>query len=230
VRLFEIRYEDDHLAVVSKAAGVVVHPAPGYKKPTLVDALHQVMSLAPSGGPGRPGVVHRLDKDTSGLMVVAKTDDALSGLVDAMKSREVNRIYLALVWGTFALPTGRIEAPIGRSRKDPMLQTVRSEGKQAFTNFKALEAFPDASYVEVSLETGRMHQIRVHLAHISHAVIGDSVYGRGTLQLARKLGLDRPFLHAASIEFEHPVTSETIKLTEPLPDDLSAALSAIRSR
>lgn len=227
---FEIRYEDDYLAVVSKAAGVVVHPAPGYKKATLVDALQKVMTLAPGAGPGRPGVVHRLDKDTSGLMLVAKTDAALSGLVEAMKSREVNRIYLALVWGIFALPTGRIEAPIGRSKKDPMLQTVRSEGKQAFTNFKVMEAFPDASYLEVKLETGRMHQIRVHLAHISHAVIGDSVYGRGTLQLARKLGLDRPFLHAASLEFDHPITRQSIKLSEPLPDDLTAALSATRSR
>ncbi|MGI8425905.1 MAG: RluA family pseudouridine synthase [Actinomycetota bacterium] len=227
---FQVRYEDDHLAVIAKAAGVVVHPAPGYRKPTLVDALQEVMPLAPSGGPGRPGVVHRLDKDTSGLMLVAKTDEALSGLTHAMKSHEVNRIYMALVWGTFALPTGRIEAAIGRSTKNPKQRSVKSEGKKAFTNFKVLEAFVDASLLEVKLETGRMHQIRVHLAHINHAVIGDSVYGRGTFQLARKLRLDRPFLHAESIEFDHPITRQIIKLTEPLPADLAAVLATIRAR
>lgn len=219
-----IRYEDDHLAVVAKPAGVVVHAPAGAKRASLVEMLRRSMPLAESGEKDRPGIVHRLDKDTSGLLVVAKTDAALHALIDAMKRRSISRTYRALVWGSFALPSGRVEAPVGRSRKDPTRMSVGSGGKPATTNFTVLERFYDSSYLEITLETGRTHQIRVHLAHIKHPVIGDAVYGPATLTLARKLGLGRPFLHAARLRFVHPVTENEIDVFEPLPTDLEAAL------
>ena len=228
---FRIAWEDEHLAVVVKPAGVVVHPAPGNTSGTLVEALAARMPLAPAAGEGRPGIVHRLDKDTSGLMVVAKTDQAYAGLSAALGMRSISRTYLGLVLGAFAMPTGRIEAPMGRSPRDRTRMGVVSDGRDAVTEFEVLEAYNipgAASYIEVHLHTGRTHQIRVHLAHIRHPVVGDATYGRATISLARKLGLKRPFLHATRLAFVHPVTGETVDVSEPLPPDLQAALGLIR--
>ena len=221
---FAIAYEDEHLAVVVKPPGVVVHPAPGNRTGTLVEALGVRMPLAPAGRPGRPGIVHRLDKDTSGLMVVAKTDEAYKGLVAAMGGREVSRTYLALVAGTFALPAGRIDAPMGRSPRERTRMGVVSEGREAVTEFKVLKRFSSSTLIEVHLGTGRTHQIRVHLAHIRRPVVGDAVYGRSANALARQLGLTRPFLHSYRLQFVHPVTGAGIDIVEPLPPDLAAVL------
>jgi 23S rRNA pseudouridine1911/1915/1917 synthase len=225
-----VRFEDDHLAVVAKPAGLVVHAASGTRDATLVDALAAVMPLAPAAGPERPGIVHRLDKGTSGLLIVAKTDEAYFALIKLMKSRQISRTYQALVHGTLSLPRGRIEAPVGRSTKNPTAMAVRAEGKPSITEFEVLEALGEVSYLQVELLTGRTHQIRVHLAHISHPVVGDTTYGGGAEHLARQLGLARPFLHAAVLRFPHPLTGGELRVEEPLPADLEAALQAARSR
>lgn len=225
-----VRYEDRHLAVVAKPAGIVVHPARESAGDSLVGLLARIMPLAEGGGPDRPGIVHRLDKDTSGLLVVAKTDSALTALLDSMKARAIRRTYSALVWGLFGLPQGRVEAPIRRSVKDPTRMSVGSGGRSSSTNFKVVEPLESASFLEVELETGRTHQIRVHLAHIRHPVVGDPVYGPGTLKFAESIGLERPFLHAARLRFTHPLTGAEIDVNEPLPPDLEAALSSARHR
>jgi 23S rRNA pseudouridine1911/1915/1917 synthase len=226
---FEVRYEDEDLAVVAKPAGVVVHGAPGIREPTLVDALAGHMPLAPAGGEDRPGVVHRLDRDTSGLLVVAKTDAAHAALAAAIRQRRVERRYLALAAGAFGLPTGRIEAPVGRLRSDRTRMGVRSDGRDAVTEFRVLEPMGVVSLIEAKLGTGRTHQIRVHLSHIGHPVVGDRTYGRAAQHLAGQLGLGRPFLHACSLRFEHPMHGAEISVTEPLPDDLARALDAARA-
>ena len=225
---FEVRYEDEHLAVVSKPAGVVVHPAGPLRGATLVEALATRMSLAPAGGEIRPGIVHRLDKDTSGLLVVAKTDEAFRGLVNAIKKREITRVYSTLVLGTFEVVTGRIEAPIGRSRRSPILMSVAGAGRDATTEFRVIEQTGELSLLEVTLVTGRTHQIRVHLSHIGHPVVGDRTYGRAASDRAKQLGLTRPFLHARHLQFLHPVTSEELSISEPLPQDLEKALELAR--
>jgi 23S rRNA pseudouridine1911/1915/1917 synthase len=224
---FAVAYEDEHLAVIVKPPGVVVHPAPGTRSGTLVEALGVRMPLAPAAGPGRPGIVHRLDKETSGLMVVAKTDRAYEGLVAAMSGREVSRTYLALVAGTFALPEGRIEAPVGRSPRERTKMGVVSGGREAVTEFKVLESFGSSTLIEVHLGTGRTHQIRVHLAHIHRPVVGDAVYGKSANALARQLGLKRPFLHSHRLQFVHPVTGADIDIVDPLPPDLATVLGAL---
>lgn len=224
-----VLYEDDDLAVVAKPAGMVVYAAKNRTDTSLIDALRGRMPLAQAGGPDRPGIVHRLDKDTSGLLAVAKTDRALMALTAAMKSRAISRWYLALASGSFHLPRGRIEAPVGRSRKDPTRMSVANQGKPAATNFRVLEEYSTSSYLEVGLETGRTHQIRVHLSHIKHPIVGDSVYGPATLPLARSLGLRRPFLHAVRLRFVHPITGGQLDLSQPLPPDLEAALLLARS-
>lgn len=226
---FEVAYEDDHVAVIIKPPGVVVHPAPGNRSGTLVEALGAHMPLAPAAGAGRPGIVHRLDKDTSGLMVVAKTDEAYEGLVTAMSGREISRTYLALVAGSFALPAGRIEAPMGRSPRERTRMGVVQGGRDAVTEFKVLEPFGSSTLIEVHLGTGRTHQIRVHLAHIHRPVVGDTVYGKSANALARQLGLNRPFLHSQRLQFVHPVTGADVDITEPLPADLQAVLDLLES-
>lgn len=222
-----IRYEDRHLAVVAKPAGLVVHAAPGSSGPSLVDALSGRISLAAASGPQRPGIVHRLDKGTSGLLVVAKTDEAYHALVQAMKRRQVRRSYLALVTGVPSMPRGRIEAPLGRSPRNPLTVAVMPEGRPSVTEFKVLEAMKQVSLLEVSLLTGRTHQIRVHLAHIHHPVVGDLAYG-GSARQAAALGLTRPFLHAAELRFDHPAGGEQVHVKEALPADLREALEAAR--
>lgn len=225
-----VRFEDEHLAVVAKPAGLVVHGVGGSTAPAMVDALAERMSLAPASGERRPGVVHRLDKGTSGLLVVAKTDRAYTALVDQMKARRVSRTYRALVVGRFSLPTGRIEAPVGRSANRPTLMSVSPAGRAATTDFEVLEDLKEVSLLSVKLLTGRTHQIRVHLAHIHHSVVGDMQYGGGAHHLPQALGLTRPFLHAWALEFTHPFTKELVRVEEALPADLQAALEAARAR
>lgn len=226
---FDIRYEDDHLAVINKPAGVVVHPAPGTSETTLVEALAERMVLAETGDPSRPGIVHRLDRETSGLLVVAKTNDSYSRLVEMMKTRDITREYVALVAGTFEKPTGRIEAPVGRSEKNPTRMGVSASGRDAVTDFNVIEKLTVATLIRIRLLTGRTHQIRVHFAHIGHPVIGDRSYGRNAEKLAREIDLSRPFLHAASISFRHPITDAEFTLSEELPSDLVDALERARA-
>jgi 23S rRNA pseudouridine1911/1915/1917 synthase len=210
---------DDDLAVVDKPAGLVVHPAPSHTGTTLVDELGDILG---GGDPERPGIVHRLDKDTSGLMVVARGEEALVALQAKVQRREVERIYLALANGRLGSRTGTIDAPIGRaSRQRHRMAVSGAASRQARTHFEVLELLPRESYVEARLETGRTHQIRAHFAAIGHPLTGDPTYGG-----ARRYGLGRQFLHAHRLAFEHPRTGEQLDFTSPLPADLSAALEA----
>jgi 23S rRNA pseudouridine1911/1915/1917 synthase len=218
-----IVWEDAHLLVVDKPAGIVVHPAPGHARGTLVHAL-----LAHDVGGGeedRPGIVHRLDRDTSGLMVVARSQVAYTRLRALMSRRAIERRYLALVVGRPQSRRGRIEAPIGRDRRDPFKQSLDTDTpRDAITHFEVSELVRRHALLDVRLETGRTHQIRVHLAAIGLPVAGDPVYGRGG-----ELGLKRQFLHAARLSFAHPITSERVDVESPLPRDLAAALERARS-
>lgn len=225
-----VRHRDEHLLVVAKPAGMVVHPGPGHPGGTLVDALRAAdVPLAPRGGDERPGIVHRLDKDTSGLLVVACTDAAHEGLVDLLRRRDVERRYVALVDGGLPSTTGRVDAPVGRDPRDRQRFAAVEDGKPAVTHWsvRATGHAGDApvSLVDCRLETGRTHQIRVHLSFAGAPVSGDRRYGASTT-VAERLGLPRPFLHAATLGFVHPVTGEQVRLHEPLPDDLVAAASA----
>jgi 23S rRNA pseudouridine1911/1915/1917 synthase len=212
-----IAYEDEHLVVVDKPAGLVVHPAPGHATGTLV---HGLLAHAVAGGDAdRPGIVHRLDRDTSGLMVVARSDEAHRRLQGLVRRRELERHYLALVIGRPRSRSGRIEAPIGRDRRDPMRHSLDTDTpREAITHFTLVELFPRHALLDVTLETGRTHQIRVHLAAIGLPVAGDPVYGR-----PKELGLERQFLHAARLAFMHPFTGERVEVESPLPEDLEAA-------
>jgi 23S rRNA pseudouridine1911/1915/1917 synthase len=220
--------EDTYLAVVSKPAGLLTHGTPGGKSSSLVEALGVMMPLAESGGPERPGIVHRLDKDTSGLLIVAKTNDAYRLLVEAMRERRIVRRYLALVLGAFSLPTGRIEAPVGRSARNPTKMEVAGGGRAAVTEFEVKEDLRFSTLVDAGLHTGRTHQIRVHFAHVGHPVVGDRTYGRSAAELAGRLGLVRPFLHAYRLELEHPLTGKPMKFADDLPADLATALDRAR--
>lgn len=233
----DVRFEDDDLIVLSKPPGMVVHPAHGHWSGTLVNALlAHSDDLGTLAGEERPGIVHRLDKDTSGLMLVAKNDDVQRALSSAIKQRLVDRRYLALVHGRIAPDTGLVDAPIGRHPKDrqKMWVTDSSGSRQAVTSFRVLERFEagqtDDGYtlVECKLQTGRTHQIRVHMAYIEHAVVGDPLYGRRRLK--EDLGLARQFLHAYSLGFRHPVSGEETMLTDALPADLAEALGGLADR
>ena len=217
-----VLYRDDHLLVVDKPAGLLVHPVPGFSGPTLVHGLLQEL-----GGEGiRPGIVHRLDRDTSGLLVVARDDRTLARLQSLLRRRRVSRSYAALVRGRPASRRGTIEAPIGRDRRDPTRVSLDSEvARPAVTHFSVEELLPEHTLLEVELETGRTHQIRVHLAAIGLPVVGDQIYGHGS-----ELGLDRQFLHAKRLRLPHPETGEEIDVSSPLPPDLEAALAAARGR
>jgi 23S rRNA pseudouridine1911/1915/1917 synthase len=218
-----IAYEDEHLLVVDKPAGVVVHPAPGHAHGTLV---HGLLTRDVAGGDAeRPGIVHRLDRDTSGLMVVARSEDAYKRLRNLVKRRALERHYLALSVGRPLSRTGRIEAPIGRDRRDPFRRSLDTDApREAVTHFQVRELLPRHTLLEVRLETGRTHQIRVHLAAIDLPVAGDAIYGR-----ARELGLERQFLHAAQLAFDHPFTGKRVEVESPLPADLEHALTRARS-
>ena len=227
----DILYEDKDLVVVNKPAGMVVHPAAGHEDGTLVNALlYAIKDLSGIGGVLRPGIVHRLDRYTSGLMVVAKNDSSHTRLQDLIRERELKRVYLALVHGLPSTRLGTIDAPVGRDPGDRKKMAVTADaGRPAMTNFKVVEYFPSASLLEVELVTGRTHQIRVHLSYIGHAVVGDAEYGRRG-ELERELGLERQFLHAYKISFPHPESGEVIFLEQPLPHDLQSALELMRER
>ena len=235
-----ILYEDSYLLVLEKPAGLVVHPAPGNPDRTLVNALiaHCGDSLSGIGGVRRPGIVHRLDKDTSGLMVVAKTDAAHQGLARQFAAREVERAYLALIWGTLLPRRGEISGNIGRSRANRKKMAVLGRGgKVALTRYNVLESYGEtASRVECRLATGRTHQIRVHLAAKGHSVIGDPLYGRNRRRGIKNLpetvqkaltGLHRQALHARLIGFTHPETAEYLRFESEVPSDINHLLSVL---
>ena len=228
-----IVFEDEHLLVVDKPAGLVVHPAAGNLDGTLVNALlyHCAGRLSGIGGVARPGIVHRIDKDTSGLLVVAKTDPAHVALAAQFKRHSTERRYLAVVAGLPAPPMGRIETNLARSAANRQKVAVVEppEGRRAVTHYRLLQAFPKGALVECRLETGRTHQVRVHMAHIGHPLIGDPAYGRGRLgDLCRGLGFHRQALHAAMIGFEHPLTGQSMRFESPLPADIQQLLIALR--
>jgi len=222
-----ILYADEHLLVIDKPAGLVVHAGAGHDGDTLVDALRAAgHPLADVGDPTRPGIVHRLDRDTSGVMVVACTPDAHRGLVDALSRRAVTRHYLALVAGTPAAPRGRVEGPIGRDPRHRTRFAVVTTGRDAVTRYATIAsgAEPEeTSLLACRLETGRTHQIRVHLTEIGHPVVGDPLYGR-TGALARALGMGRQALHAAHLVFDHPVDGHRVEAWAPVPADLARAI------
>jgi 23S rRNA pseudouridine1911/1915/1917 synthase len=213
---------DEALAVVDKPAGLVVHPAPSHRGPTLVDELGEL--LGGGADPERPGIVHRLDKDTSGLLVVARTDEVHAALQAQVQRREVERIYLALVKGRLSSRTGTIDAPIGRATRQRHRMAVSgAASRQARTHFTVLELLRAETYLEARLETGRTHQIRAHFAAIDHPLVGDATYGG-----ERKYGLERQFLHAHRLAFTHPLSGERLSFGSELPEDLDAALRAAR--
>lgn len=236
----QIIYEDDDLLVIDKPAGLVVHPAAGNRDHTLVNALlaHCGKSLSGIGGVARPGIVHRLDKDTSGLMVVAKNDTTHQALSRQFTDRSLSRIYTALVWGLPTPAKGDIEGAIGRHpRARQKMAVVTRGGKPALTHYAVREGFANiASLVECKLATGRTHQIRVHMAHIKHPVIGDPTYGRkrttegqkGNGPVAKLMAFHRQALHATEIHFIHPRTGKAMRFKTPLPEDLSGLLKALR--
>jgi 23S rRNA pseudouridine1911/1915/1917 synthase len=228
-RPLQVRYEDEHLLVVAKPAGLVVHPAAGHPTGTLVNALlgRDDPRLSATGGSLRPGIVHRLDKDTSGLLLVAKDDLAHAALARDLAARRIERRYLALVQGHLE-PDGTVDAPIGRHPRDRKRMAVVPDGRRAVTHWHLLERLAAVDLLEVRLQTGRTHQIRVHLSSVGHPVVGDRTYGADP-RLAQRLGLDRPFLHAWRLAFPHPVSGERVEIQEQPPPELQAALDRARS-
>ena len=237
----DILFEDQHLIVLNKPSGLVVHPAPGSLTGTLVNALIAYCgpSLTGIGGVMRPGIVHRLDKDTSGTMVVAKTDAAHHRLTEMFAAHDLDRRYQALVWGTSVERSGIINQPIGRATFDRKRQAITTKGRNAVTHWRLLRSFPPfGSHIECKLETGRTHQIRVHMAHIGHSVIGDQLYGRtprstqmpdnfARTGLSQIKGFERQALHASNLSFEHPITRKPLSFETPLPDDIASLLILI---
>ena len=227
-----IIYEDSHLAVISKEAGMVTHPASGNNSHTLVNALlYHFRDLSRLSGDERAGIVHRLDKDTSGLLLVAKNESVHHLLSHMFRDREVKKTYMALVEGKFDEERGKIDLPIGRSRLDRRKMSVSIDsGRRSVTRFEVKEDFrAQVTLLDVYPLTGRTHQIRVHLSYINHPIIADAIYGsRYSAKLAKKIGLNRQFLHAARLEFTHPITGKKMEFSDPLPRDLSIPLSTLR--
>ncbi|WP_265570623.1 RluA family pseudouridine synthase [Sphingomicrobium nitratireducens] len=224
-----IAYEDEHLLVVDKPAGLVVHPAAGNRDGTLVNALlhHCVGQLSGIGGVARPGIVHRIDKDTSGLLVVAKTDVAHEGLARQFAAHSIDRRYLAVASGDILKSEGTVDAPLARSTQNRKKMAVVEDGrgKRAVTHWTRLAPLKDATLVECRLETGRTHQVRVHMASIGHPLVGDPVYGRtrkAHRTLLKELGFGRQALHAARLGFTHPVTKDRLSFDSALPSDMAA--------
>jgi 23S rRNA pseudouridine1911/1915/1917 synthase len=236
----EVLFEDEGFVVVNKPAGMVVHPAPGHRQGTLVNALlHRVGRLSTIGGANRPGIVHRLDKDTSGLIIVAKDERVHRRLADALARRRIMRRYLAACWGHLPAENLRIEAEMGRDRRDRKRMAVLPGARPAVTEIERLERWRAAELLRVRLETGRTHQIRVHLRHIGHPVVGDRQYGAGwerglaaeggrwVRELAERV--KRQFLHAAELCFEHPVSGRRLEFRVPLPEELAAVVEWARA-
>jgi 23S rRNA pseudouridine1911/1915/1917 synthase len=235
----DIVYEDEEIMVVNKPAGMVTHPGAGAASGTLANGLvyylNRIGHQPPRrGGASRPGIVHRLDVGTSGLIVVAKTDRAHLNLAEQFESRSVMKDYTAMVYGAVKDDSGKIEAPIGRDPRNRVKMAVTRDGRQATTLYSVVERFDEFSLLDVEIKTGRTHQIRVHLAHIKHPVVADSTYGAGransikSAKLRAEAGrLDRPFLHAARLGFAHPVTGERMEFTAPLPAELRAFLDLV---
>jgi len=222
----EVLYEDDSVLAINKPPGLVVHPAPGHRSGTLVNALLHRWGGAVEGlDPLRPGIVHRLDKDTSGVLIIARDTAALESLSRQFRRREVRKQYLALTWGRLERREGVIEGRIARDRVHRKRMSIQARGREALTRFEVVELFEQNSLVRLYPETGRTHQIRVHLAAIGHPIVGDVQYGRG--QGARGL-VPRQALHAVAISFRHPVTGLPMTLTAPLPADFAAALCRLR--
>ena len=226
----DVLYEDADVIVVNKPSGLVVHPAAGHASGTLVNALlHHCRDLAGIGGERRPGIVHRLDKDTSGALVAAKSDAAMAGLMAQFKRRQVEKQYLALVWGCPSPPAGRIETLIGRSAGDRKRMSARPpRGREALTTYEVAESFGATSLLRVHIATGRTHQIRVHLSHLRHPVVGDSQYG---MRHPPPLPVPAPrqMLHAERLAFAHPRTGTRVECRAPLPADFAALLKALRA-
>ncbi|MBP3313895.1 MAG: RluA family pseudouridine synthase [Oscillospiraceae bacterium] len=225
----DVRYEDEDVIVINKPKGMVVHPAPGHASGTLVNALlyHCGESLSGIGGEKRPGIVHRIDKDTSGLIIVAKNDMAHQSLSDQLKDRSLSRTYECIAVGNFREDTGTIDAPIGRHPTDRKKMAVNAKnGRDAVTHWEVLERFTGYCHLKCKLQTGRTHQIRVHLASRSHPIAGDAVYGKTD----PRLGLMSQCLHAVKLEFIHPRTGEKVEVSSPLPVEFTTALEILRSR
>jgi 23S rRNA pseudouridine1911/1915/1917 synthase len=224
-----IVYADDDVVVVDKPADLVVHPGAGHHTGTLVNGLlARYPEMAAVGDPARPGIVHRLDRDTSGLLVAARTARAYDALVSQLRARTVERAYVALVWGMLDAKRGVVDAPIGRSEARRTRMAVRDEGREARTRYEVQEEFasPVCSLLACHLETGRTHQIRVHLAAIKHPVVGDATYGGAR----DSVPLRRPFLHAAELSFRHPATGERVSFASALPAELAEVLERLRRR
>lgn len=224
----KIVYEDSDIIVVNKPKGMVVHPANGNPDGTLVNAIMNICkgSLSGIGGEIRPGIVHRLDKDTSGLLIVAKNDLAHINMSTQIKNREVKKIYIALVKGNINENEATINMPIGRSTKDRKKMAVRKEGKEAVTHFKVLKRYGDYTLLKIKIDTGRTHQIRVHMAEIGHPVVGDMVYSKGK----NEFGVEGQMLHATSLDFKHPITGKEMHLEADLPEYFKNVLNELDSR
>jgi len=222
----DVVYEDGDVIVVNKPRGMVVHPAPGHSSGTLVNALmHHCRDLSGINGELRPGIVHRLDKDTSGLLMAAKNDRAHQSLTEQLKKRSVERRYLAIAHGVLPHDEGTVDAPIGRDPKDRKRFCVNTKtGKTAVTHFRVLERAGGCTILELRLETGRTHQIRVHMQFIGHPLVGDPVYGR-----SKGVTMNGQALHAATLGFDHPSTGERLRFEAPLPDDMKRLLELLRS-
>lgn len=224
----DIVYEDNDIIVVNKPKGMVVHPANGNLDGTLVNALMSICkdSLSGIGGEIRPGIVHRLDKDTSGLLIIAKNDTAHINMSNQIKNREVKKIYIALVRGIVGEDEATINMPIGRSTKDRKKMAVRKDGKEAITHFKVLKRYGKYTLLEIKIDTGRTHQIRVHLSEIGHPIIGDMVYSNGK----NEFGVEGQMLHAKSLDFKHPITGKEIHLEAELPNYFKDILNKLENK
>jgi 23S rRNA pseudouridine1911/1915/1917 synthase len=225
----DILYEDEVMIVLNKPAGLVVHPAPGHPTGTLVHALlSHCQNLSGIGGIQRPGIVHRLDRDTSGVMLVAKTDQAHQNLSTQLKNREIKKEYLAVVHGIFKDKKGTLSTVIGRHIRDRKKMSVFTrQGRPAVTSYEVIEEFQDYSLVKIQIYTGRTHQIRVHMKYLNHPVVGDPLYGRGTKDQAL---IRRQALHAKSIAFKHPITGHPLEFEAPLPQDMKNLLEKLRTQ